>query len=120
MLAIPVLAGSTSYAISECFGWKHGLYRKLKEAYAFYGVIIVSVVLGIVLNFVGIDPIKALIYSAVANAVIAPVILVFIVRMSSDKKVMGEHVSGRAAVVVAWVTTGLMLVAGIAAIWALA
>ena len=119
MLAIPVLAGSTSYAISECFGWKHGLYRKLKEAYAFYGVIIISVILGVLLNFSGIDPIKALIYSAVANALIAPVVLVFIVRMSSDKKIMGEHVSGKLATAVGWITTGLMLIAGIAAIWAL-
>ena len=119
MLAIPVLAGSTSYAISECFGWKHGLYRKLKEAYAFYGVIIISVILGILLNFSGIDPIKALIYSAVANAIIAPVILVFIVKMSSDKKIMGKHVSSRLATAVGWITTLLMLGAGIAAIWAL-
>ena len=84
-LAIPVLAGSTSYAISESFGWKFGLYRKLKQARAFYGVIIVSVIIGILLNFVGIDPIKALIYSAVANGIIAPFILVFIVKISSKK-----------------------------------
>lgn len=119
MLAIPVLAGSTSYAISESFGWRHGLYRKLKEAYAFYGVIIVSVLVGIGLNFVGIDPIKALIYSAVANAIIAPVILVFIVRISGSKKVMGEHASSKTAIVIGWVTILLMSLASIAAIWAL-
>src|SRR4029079_16012027 len=56
MLAIPVLAGSTSYAISESFGWKTGLYRKLKEANAFYGIIIISTFLGVGLNFLGIDP----------------------------------------------------------------
>ena len=119
MLAIPVLAGSTSYAVSESFGWRHGLYRKLKEAYAFYGVIIVSVVCGILLNFVGIDPIKALIYSAVANAIIAPVVLVFIVRLSSSKKVMGEHANKKSATFIGWLTIGLMAIAGIAAIWAL-
>ena len=119
MLAIPVLAGSTSYAISESFGWKHGLYRKLKEAYAFYGVIIISVVIGIVLNFVGIDPIKALIYSAVANGIIAPIILIFIVRISSNKAVMGEHKNSKRATVIGWATIALMAVSGIAAIIAL-
>src|SRR5690606_8071714 len=65
MLAIPVLAGSASYAISESFGWKFGLYRRLKEANAFYGIIIISTLLGVGLNFIGIDPIKALIFAAV-------------------------------------------------------
>ena len=70
--AIPVLAGSASYAISESFGWKTGLYRKLKQATAFYGVIIVAMLLGLSLNFIGLDPIKALIYAAVLNGVISP------------------------------------------------
>ncbi len=116
MLAIPVLAGSTSYAISESFGWKHGLYRKLKEAYAFYGVIIVSVVLGILLNFVGIDPIKALIYSAIANGIIAPVILIFVLKLSSSKHVMGEHKNSRLATWIGWITVGIMALSGLAAI----
>jgi NRAMP (natural resistance-associated macrophage protein)-like metal ion transporter len=119
MLAIPVLAGSTSYAISESFGWKHGLYRKLKEARAFYGVIIVSVAIGIGLNFIGIDPIKALIWSAIANGIIAPVILVFIVRLASSEQVMGEHKSSKKATVIGWVTIGLMTLAGAAAIIAI-
>ncbi len=119
MLSIPVLAGSTSYAISESFGWKHGLYRKLREAYAFYGVIIVSVMLGILLNFIGLDPIKALVYSSVASAIIAPVILVFIVRLASDKKVMGEYANRRKGNVVGWITVGLMVITALAAIWAL-
>lgn len=116
MLAIPVLAGSSSYAISESFGWKHGLYRKLKEAYAFYGVIIVSVIFGILLNFIGIDPIKALIFSAVANGIIAPVILIFIVKMSSNREIMGKHASGKTYRVMGWFTIGLMALSGVAAI----
>ncbi len=119
LLAIPVLAGSTSYAISESFGWKHGLYRKLKEAHAFYGVIIVSVIIGILLNFVGLDPIKALIYSAVANGLIAPFILIFIVRMSSNKAIMGEYANRKRGKVIGWFTVGLMTLAGLAAIWVL-
>jgi NRAMP (natural resistance-associated macrophage protein)-like metal ion transporter len=116
MLAIPVQAGSTSYAISESFGWKHGLYRKLKEARAFYGVIIVSVFIGVILNFVGIDPIKALIYSAVANGIIAPFILFFIVRLSGNTQVMGEHRSTRFAQIIGWFTVLIMSVAAVAAI----
>ena len=116
MLAIPVQAGSTSYAISESFGWKHGLYRKLKEARAFYGVIIISVVIGVILNFVGIDPIKALIYSAVANGIIAPVILFFIVRLSGNTQVMGEHRSSRLAQVIGWFTVAVMTIAALGAI----
>ncbi len=116
MLAIPVLAGSTSYAISESLGWKHGLYRKLKEAYAFYGVIIVSVAIGIGLNFIGLDPIKALIYSAVANGMIAPFVLVLIVKMSSSKAVMGQHANGKGTKFFGWATVALMILAGGAAI----
>jgi NRAMP (natural resistance-associated macrophage protein)-like metal ion transporter len=116
MLAIPVLAGSTSYAVSESFGWKEGLYRKLKEAYAFYGVIIISMGVGIVLNFLHFDPIKVLIYSAVANGIIAPVILVLIVRLSSNKKVMGEYANNPRVTWVGWLTVAIMCVAGVAAI----
>ncbi len=116
MLAIPVLAGSTSYAISESFGWKHGLYRKLKQAYAFYGVIIISVAIGIGLNFIGLDPFKALIYSAVANGIVAPFILYFIVKLSSRTDVLQEHVNGKFLQTMGWVTFALMLLSGVAAI----
>ncbi|MCP6756053.1 divalent metal cation transporter, partial [Klebsiella pneumoniae] len=75
MLAIPVLAGSSSYAVGESLRWKTGLNRNLKQAHAFYGVMIFSVLLGLSINFIGIDPIKALIYSAVANGIVAPVVL---------------------------------------------
>ncbi len=113
MLAIPVLAGATSYAISESFGLKHGLYRELKEARAFYGVIIVSVILGIIINFIGIDPMKALIYSAVANGLVAPVAIFFIVRLSSNKSVMGEYVNKKRITFIGWLTLSLMGIAGI-------
>lgn len=115
MLAIPVLAGSASYAITESFGWKHGLYRKLGQARAFYGIIMIAMVLGIVLNFIGLDPIKALIWSALANAIVAPVVLVLIVRMSSSKKVMREYANGRGARVAGWVVITLMTVVAVAA-----
>ncbi len=119
LLAIPVLAGSTSYALSESFGWPHGLYRKLKEAQAFYGVIIVSMVLGIGMNFLGLDPIKVLIYSAVANGIVAPFILILIVLLASKKSVMQEYVNGPIARTVGWLTVGLMAIVGLATIWSL-
>lgn len=116
MLAIPVLAGSASYAMSESFGWKTGLYRKLKEANAFYGIIIISTFLGVALNFVGIDPIKALIFAAVVNGIVAPVILVLIVFLSSNKKVMGDRVNHPIATALGFIITGVMALAGIATI----
>ncbi len=90
LLAVPVLAGSTSYAFAETFGWKEGLYQKWSKARAFYGVIILSIGCGLLLNFLNIDPIKALIYSAILNGVIAPVIIFFIVRLASNGHIMGE------------------------------
>lgn len=120
LLAIPVLAGSASYALSESFGWKQGLYRTLGQAKAFYGVIIIAMLLGILLNFTNIDPIKALIYSAVLNGIIAPPILILIVRISGNKHIMGEHASGGTAKVVGWLTIGLMVVSGAAALVSLA
>jgi Mn2+/Fe2+ NRAMP family transporter len=119
MLAIPVLAGSASYAVSESFRWNTGLYRKLKDAYAFYGVIIVSMLLGFAMNVIGFDPIKALIYSAVANGVIAPVILVFIVVITSNKTIMRSHANGRLSKYIGWITVAIMTVSGLAALYSL-
>lgn len=119
MLAIPVLAGSSSYAIAESMHWKEGLHRPLKQAHAFYGILILSMLVGLGLNFVGLDPIKALIYSAVVNGLVAPFILFFIVRLSSNKKVMGHWVNKRTTTAFGWFTTGVMTLAGVAAIWSL-
>lgn len=116
-LAIPVLAGSTSYVLSESFRWKEGLYRSLgRQSYAFYGVIIISMLVGLGINFVGIDPIKALIYAAVANGLVAPVILFLIMRMSSSKKIMGHWVNKKTTRIIGWLTVVIMAVSGIAAI----
>ncbi len=116
LLSVPVLAGSAAYAISESFGWKYGLYRKLKQAYAFYGVIITAMAIGIVANLMHLDPIKALISVAVANGVIAPFIIYFILRISSDKKIMGEHANGPLIKAAGWTTLVLMAFSGIGAI----
>lgn len=119
LLAIPVLAGSSSYTISESFKWKEGLYRNLNQAHAFYGIIIISMLIGLGMNFLGIDPIKALIYSALVNGLVAPIILALIVRISSDRKVMGHWTNRRSTTIAGWAITGLMTLAGVAAIVAL-
>ncbi len=119
LLAIPVLAGSSSYVIAESFSWREGLYNRLGKAYAFYGVIIISMLVGLVMNFVGIDPIKALIYAALANGFVAPIILFLIVRIADNKKIMGKWRIGPVARTIGWITTIAMAVSGVAAIVAL-
>jgi Mn2+/Fe2+ NRAMP family transporter len=119
LLAIPVLAGGVSYALSEAFGWEEGLYKQLEKAKAFYGVIIISMFVGLMLNFIGLDPMKALVYSAIANGVVAPVVLVLIVLLSSNKKIMGEWANGSTNKFFGWLVTWIMVVAGSATIFAL-
>lgn len=116
LLAIPVLAGSSSYAISESLGWRQGLSKKLKSAYGFYGIIIISMLLGLSLNFVGMNPIDALIYSAIINGIVAPLVLVPIVIISSNKKIMGEWTNKLTTTIVGWIVVALMVVSGIGAI----
>jgi Mn2+/Fe2+ NRAMP family transporter len=117
MLAIPVLAGSTSYAMAESFRWREGLYRNIEQAYAFYGIIIISMLVGLGLNFVHIDPIKALIYAAIGNGLVAPVVLALIVRISSNKHIMGRWVNKPYVSAIGWLVTGIMVLSGLAAIF---
>ncbi len=119
MLAIPVLAGSSSYALAESFKWQEGLSKKLRQAYAFYGVIIISMLVGLSINFIGLNPIKALIYAAVANGIVAPMVLVPIVIISSNKKIMGEWVNKPLATIIGWIVVVIMTLAGAAAIYSL-
>jgi NRAMP (natural resistance-associated macrophage protein)-like metal ion transporter len=116
LLAIPVLAGSSSYAIAESLRWEEGLYRNLNQAHAFYGIIIISMLAGLGINFIGLDPIKALIYSAVFNGIVAPVILALIVLLASNRKIMGKWANKWYVTAIGWFVTFLMAIAGIAAI----
>ena len=108
---MPVLAGSSSYAISESFGWHEGLYRKFKKAIGFYVVIILATVTGLVINFLGIDPIKALVFSAVFNGIAAIPLIAMIARIGASDKIMGEYKSGWLSKTFVWLAFGLMLVA---------
>ena len=116
LLTIPVLAASSSYAAAESFRWKEGLFHELGQAHAFYGLIIISMLVGLGLNFIGLDPIKALIYSAVANGVVAPIVLIPIIKISSDKRIMGQWANKRWVTAIGWFVVALMTVTGIAAI----
>ena len=114
LLAVPVLAGSASYAVAETLGWRSGLYRKLKDAHGFYGVITIATIVGLIVNFLGIPPFRMLYYVAVLNGVVAPVLMVLIVLLSSDKKIMGRHVNGKLAKICGWFITIFMLAASVA------
>jgi NRAMP (natural resistance-associated macrophage protein)-like metal ion transporter len=94
LLAVPVLAGSSAYAISETFSWKEGLYRKFKRAIGFYAVIIIATSVGLLINFLGIDPIKALIFTAVFNGIAAVPLLFMIAKVGNNKDIMGEYKNG--------------------------
>jgi Mn2+/Fe2+ NRAMP family transporter len=104
LLAIPVLAGSASYAVSESFQWTEGLDQKLTKAWGFYGVIIVATLVGLLLDFIGINPIKALVYSAVLNGVVAVPLIFIIALIARNKNIMGRYTSGWVSNVLVWLT----------------
>ena len=113
-LAIPTLAGSTAYAFAETLGWRQGLDRKLRQARWFYGLILVSTAVGVGLDFIGINPVKALYWTAVINGLLAPFLLVAILIVASDRKLMQDQPSSRLGWIVVAITTLAMFAAGIA------
>jgi NRAMP (natural resistance-associated macrophage protein)-like metal ion transporter len=113
LLAVPIFAGSAAYAVSEIFSWNEGLYRKVREARGFYGVIVVSTIIGLLINFLSINPIKALIFTAVLNGVVAIPLIYLINRVASNEKIMGEHRSGWLSKTLLWITFISMAAAAI-------
>jgi NRAMP (natural resistance-associated macrophage protein)-like metal ion transporter len=113
-LAIPTLAGSAAYAFAETLGWRQGLNKKLKQARWFYALILVSTAAGVALDFIGINPVKALYWTAVINGLLAPFLLVAILMVAADKKLMQNQPSSRLGWVVVAITTVAMFAAGIA------
>lgn len=114
LLAVPVLAGSGSYALSEALKWKAGLHYKFKQAHGFYLVIALSTLVGVLVNFVGVKPFKMLYYTAILNGVMAPPLMVLILLIANNRKIMGEHTNARAANVFGWAITLLMAAAAVA------
>jgi len=112
-LAIPVLAGSMSYIISNIFNWQEGLDKKFFEARGFYIVLIISVLVGMLINLTNISPVKALLYTAILYGVTAPVLIGVILHISNNRKVMGEYVNNTSTNIVGFVTLALMSVAAI-------
>ncbi|MBV9191491.1 MAG: divalent metal cation transporter [Betaproteobacteria bacterium] len=112
-LAVPVLSGSSAYAIAETFGWKFGLDTKPWEARQFYTVIAVSTLIGIAIDFLNINPISALFWTAVINGVIAPPLLVLIMLAANNKRVMGRRVNGWFTNLIGWTATLVMFAAAV-------
>ncbi len=118
-LAIPVLSGSAAYAYCETFNCRASLNFKFKQARCFYGVIIVSTVVGLLINFFEINPIKALIYAAVINGVIAVPLILVIALIAKSEKIMGEYKSKKLSIIFVWITFFSMAVAAIALLFLL-
>jgi Mn2+/Fe2+ NRAMP family transporter len=108
LLAVPVLAGSAAYALGEAFGWTVGLARRPGEAKAFYAAVGVATVIGSLINFVAIDPIKALFWSAVLNGIVAVPVMVMTMRLAVHPKVMGRFVLPRPLAAMGWLSTAAM------------
>jgi len=119
LLAVPVLSGSAAYAVSEAFNWKASLNFKLKRAHGFYGVITIATLIGLIINFVGIDPVKALVFSSVLNGVAAVPLLFLVVRISTSREIMGEFKSRGLSQTLLWVTFFVMGGAAIAMFFAI-
>lgn len=113
LLAIPVLSGSLSYMVSETFGWSGGLDKKFHEARAFYVIMALSLVLGLSLNYIGISPIKALLYAAILYGLTAPVLIAMVLHISNNKVIMGRHTNGWVSNALGILTLMVMTVAAV-------
>lgn len=110
LLAVPILAGSAAYALSETFGWTEGLDRRPREAKAFYGAIVFAVVAGMAMNLLAVDPMKALYWAAVVNGLLAPPLMAVTMLIARNPRVMGELVISRRLAFGGWLATGVMFV----------
>jgi NRAMP (natural resistance-associated macrophage protein)-like metal ion transporter len=112
-LGVPVLTGSSAYAMAEALGWEYGLDEKPRRAKLFYATIIVPTLIGMLINFVGINPIRALFWTAVINGFLAPPMLVLIMLIANTPRIMGERTNGRWINIAGWATTAVMFAAAI-------
>jgi Mn2+/Fe2+ NRAMP family transporter len=108
LIGVPVLAGSAAYALCEAMGWTWGLERKATDARGFYGVIAVSVLAGLIIQYSPISPMKALFWSAVINGVVAVPLMVVIIVLVSKKAVMGDFTASRPLIILGWIATVVM------------
>lgn len=117
LLAIPVLAGSQSYMLAETFGWEAGLDKKFTQAKPFYVSIIISLLVGLSLNFFEISPIKALLYTAISYGLTAPILIAIILHIGNNKKIMKEHTNSKLSNVLGFITLILMTAAAIGLVY---
>ena len=117
LIAIPVLSGSLSYIVTETFGWKKGLDKKFYQAKAFYIIIAISLIVGLSLSYIGITPIKALIYSAILYGLTAPVLIAIILHISNNKKIMGERTNGKISNILGFIALIIMTAAAVVLIY---
>jgi NRAMP (natural resistance-associated macrophage protein)-like metal ion transporter len=113
LLSIPVLATSTAYGLSDTFGWKQGLSQKFGQAKAFYLVIIICGIIGLGMNFLGINPITALVYASVINGVVSVPIIFVVMKLSNDKEILKENTNGRLTNIIGWTTFVIMSISTI-------
>jgi len=119
LLGIPVLSASAAYAVSEAFNMKEGLSLKLKKAHGFYGIITIATLIGLIINFIGINPIQALVFTAVFNGVAAVPLILLIALIAGNKKIMGKYKSGIASQILVWATFIFMTASAIAMFYTL-
>lgn len=117
LLAIPVLAGSQSYMLAETFGWEAGLDKKFPQARAFYISIIISLLVGLSLDFLGISPIKALLYTAISYGLTAPILIAIIMHIANNKAIMKKNTNSRLSNVLGFITLILMSISAILLIY---
>jgi Mn2+/Fe2+ NRAMP family transporter len=113
LLAVPILAGSSAYAVAETIGLKAGLSKKSRLAPGFYGIIAVSTLIGMLISWLRIDPIKALYYAAALNGLAAPPLMAIVILIANNKKIMGKFVNKRISNIVGWMIVTVMAIAGI-------
>jgi Mn2+/Fe2+ NRAMP family transporter len=116
-LAIPVLCGSLSYIVSETFGWKGNLDKKYSQAKSFYIVIIISLILGLLLNYIGISPMQALVYTAILYGITSPILIAIVLHIANNKRIMGEHTNGKVSNILGIITLIVMTFAAVVLIY---
>jgi Mn2+/Fe2+ NRAMP family transporter len=108
LLAIPVLAGASGYALSDAFGWKEGLNKSFSQARNFHLIIAASTIIGLLINFTNIDPIKALVYSSTINGIVAAPILVAVIKVANDKNILKNKINSKLSNIIGWIVVIIM------------
>jgi len=104
LLAVPILSSSAAYALAETFNWQEGLYKKFRQAHGFYGVISIATLVGLMINFIGINPIRALVLAAILNGLVTPPLIAIILTVGNNKKIMGNNINGSLSNILGYLT----------------